>query len=155
MLTSNDRLLKLCNKRLVHRKHLPYAKFLLNEIDPPLHDAEIENTVLIHLIKLYFRHRSDYLDKGLVFVQTGVERELAHELARDTKTSRLVHYLLEDVFEVTCIPKISPNAITGRRIIYFNHGNQKHFKILFSLPLHNIFTEYVFPPSLVPLLSFC
>ncbi|KAI7856623.1 hypothetical protein BDC45DRAFT_503172 [Circinella umbellata] len=81
-------------------KALHYANFLLKEVDPPLRDEKIENTVLIHLIKLYSRHGGDYLDKGLDFVKIGVERELA----RTPKTSRPMHYLPENAFEVTCTP---------------------------------------------------
>ena len=73
-----------------------------------------ENTVLIHLIELYSRHRCDNLDKGLDFVQIGVEHGLVYEL---TRTPKHQDHLLKDAFEVTCMPKISPNAITEKWVI--------------------------------------
>ncbi|KAI9274271.1 hypothetical protein BDA99DRAFT_532918 [Phascolomyces articulosus] len=56
---------------------LRYASFLLNQIQPPLRDAQTEVTVLINLIYIYSKDGSDaYMKAGLDFVMIGLERGL-------------------------------------------------------------------------------
>ena len=66
---------------------LRYASFFLNQLHPPLRDAQTEITVLINLIYIYGRNGSDvYMKAGLDFVKIGLERELV--LHRTTAIER-------------------------------------------------------------------
>ncbi|KAI9275829.1 hypothetical protein BDA99DRAFT_496556 [Phascolomyces articulosus] len=81
-------------------KALHFTHILLYKIDPPLRDPKIENTVLIHLIKVYSKYGGEWLVKGLDFVKIGVERGLA----QTPKISKPMYHLPDDAFEVTSIP---------------------------------------------------
>ncbi|KAI9490892.1 hypothetical protein BDB00DRAFT_835877, partial [Zychaea mexicana] len=85
---------------------LYYANIFLNDVEPPLRDAKIENTLLIDLIKQYARHGGDFLIEGLDFVKIGVERGLAQQEQQSSRSlSRPDHHFAQmNAFEIASMP---------------------------------------------------
>ncbi|KAI7858111.1 hypothetical protein BDC45DRAFT_328092 [Circinella umbellata] len=70
-------------------KGLKYASFFLNQIRPPLRDAQTEITVLINLIYIYGQNGSDeYMKAALDFVKIGLERGIVLQRATFTERKR-------------------------------------------------------------------
>ncbi|KAG2224155.1 hypothetical protein INT45_000170 [Circinella minor] len=71
-------------------KGLKYASFFLNQISPPLRDAQTEITILINLIYIYGQNGSDeYMKGALDFVKIGLERGLVLHRATFTERKRV------------------------------------------------------------------